>query len=1854
MRIIKNNRDSRTHQLHRLLRCTPIHMALFGLLLFIAPTMLWAVPTVTVNVTNGTCKADGIITVEVKNTTGEVRYALIEPSTVTTTTQISNVFPGLPAGSYTVAVYDASTGSDPAKVTVALTSSYIDMTMYPPSSGTDYYDYCSDHNGILSGYVSYGTPPYTVKLIGPVTKTMVLQEEDYGSYTFESLPTGLYDVEIKDACNETRATVSKVSVESNTLSLQGVQLQTLEYNNALVQSSYDGFSIYNCNQLSLRIYNYMMDYSLDDVIKIKDQLNNVYPLTTYSALNIRLEYPAGSGQYSEWSNLSNYIDLLYFTSPSNYDPANNQYRLQLLSPCDGRVISSPVYTLPPSNLTFSARSDGFIYQNMCDSPNEVSIWFNTSTPEGSIPLFCPPYTITAVPRGGGATVTSTWNDTYTYNYSRGYATGKTYDITITNGTQTGNVVVTTPTPTATHLVSTSASYSDNLGKSKCDFNTITISGSIRTPSGSDTWFYGRGDDPWEYKIKGAVTYSILSGPATRSPITLEKGEGALWDDLPYGSYVVRANYCGRYNDITVNAVKKVYGLYVSPLTYENTTVCGSYDLSFNAWYYDAAGSRISSSIEWFSYKKNASSTGKTSISSILTNGFNNGAPIKIQNVQPGYYAIDFYVGGSYMCYSETETITLPVYKSPMVNVALSGGISCAAGVASLTVTATGTREPFSYRIKNAGTDDDSYSAWQQSNVFANKLPGNYEVQVRDQCNGGTTQLLRVYNGTDQFVGVVGELSIGSGQVCQGKPVEVTVLSIGPVKSYQWFKDGVALTGVITTPDGAVYRIASVQPSDVGSYKVRIDNGSCQLESAVSILEVLPPAPKPTISGASIVCPGGTALLTAETVSSLPAYQWYKDGTPIEGVNTATYTVSEAANYTVVVTPSGSCPSELSDVHTVSIQTLPQPGISASTNTPCAGESLQLTSTTVAGVSYEWYKKTSVSGPYVLEAITMTNTYATPLMSSTQSYFYRLVLRSAETCTSAPSADFIVTPTSGTNAPSIAATGNPILCAGQSVQLTATSTGGTPAYQWYKDGMPISGAIGADYTASEAGNYTARITNIAGCGSDFSNTVTVSAPPQAATPTITGETFVMCETMTLTAHSAENPPVFQWYKDGVALSGEVAATYTVVGAGNYTVTVTVLGGCPSNHSIPHHVEHLEGKSYSDAPFSYGVASHALGQCLFLGGLDELKIQEPPQSSTAANTAQNDDGINGGVIPVLGNYTDLTHAKFSLGADGHLRVNVQATNLGQLSATLLAWIDFDQNGKFDATEASDLVTIPSSTNDQEYTLVWLNAAANVRKGITYLRVRTTNETMTVSDAVTPYGNGEVEDYKLNLYPYGISKQALVKGKLSGDHASIGDTIVYTITLNNQLPLAVEFNVVDPIPENSEYVAGSANPTGTLTNVTITTTTLQAIQWNPLQVTANTEMVVTFEVAVKDYPKDPHQIVNVAYAIRGTDTINSVGEACELASVVVDALMAGNDCAITFVDETLSSIDIRINDTDPERNYIVETKIIPNLNQQGTASINSDGTMKYVPKENFVGLDSVQYQIKVPGDSVRAWVRIAVMEQTQTSFLACAERPFQLGVNPIDKVSYSWYKEDGSVIVANGSRIDVMMGNHDTTYYVAATIGDCVTPRLPIGVQIMQSVRHTDIRVQLCTLPDRPLNLSSYIDTLYFVSVNWTRLGPGSAATLPIGQQGEVHTGGFSYGTYKYGYEVTNTCSTDRGVLYLSISSRPVGGSSVDTLVVCKDFAERINLKQLFGVEAQGTWTYDNLLKKHIVTATSQPYAGAMFLNGSAAHRDPDLDGFTTTYRTDTDARQFELTYTADPASCMGNKEIKIVVIITSVLF
>ncbi|WP_195347825.1 CshA/CshB family fibrillar adhesin-related protein [Streptococcus australis] len=178
---------------------------------------------------------------------------------------------------------------------------------------------------------------------------------------------------------------------------------------------------------------------------------------------------------------------------------------------------------------------------------------------------------------------------------------------------------------------------------------------------------------------------------------------------------------------------------------------------------------------------------------------------------------------------------------------------------------------------------------------------------------------------------------------------------------------------------------------------------------------------------------------------------------------------------------------------------------------------------------------------------------------------------------------------------------------------------------------------------------------------------------------------------------------------------------------------------------------------DAPESYGKAVHTIAT---VDGVTGAKVNQPYLGNVSPdmdeNTTQDwfgddktttaDEGINQ-LLPDNLKGTTNEMIKMDRTRPGNYKMSVQAHTDGASEAHIYGWVDFNQNGKFDEDERSNLATI---TQDGTVELTFANSKTYVDPSVKELgaRVRIAKKANEIENPTGMAFSGEVEDFKTQI--------------------------------------------------------------------------------------------------------------------------------------------------------------------------------------------------------------------------------------------------------------------------------------------------------------------------------------------------------------------------------------------------------------------------------------------------------------------------------------------------------------------------
>ncbi|MFN8353755.1 MAG: S8 family serine peptidase [Spirosomataceae bacterium] len=366
-------------------------------------------------------------------------------------------------------------------------------------------------------------------------------------------------------------------------------------------------------------------------------------------------------------------------------------------------------------------------------------------------------------------------------------------------------------------------------------------------------------------------------------------------------------------------------------------------------------------------------------------------------------------------------------------------------------------------------------------------------------------------------------------ICRGALLRLSA-NTGTNFRYQWYKDGVAVSGATTY---------YLYISQAGNYQVRITQGECTALSPATSVSISQVSATIATTGNTNLCNGSSVKLSTASGTSL-TYQWLKDGKDISGATSSSYTASLTGNYQVKI-QDGSCTvtSAAKSVQAVQLAATTTP---SSDFTVCGASSITLSANTGSSFSYQWIKdNVDISGA----------TTSQLSVSQTGSYAVRVTQNG---CTASSKAVKI---TFNSFAAIVVPSGTIRLCGG-GYEVLYANTGSNYKYQWLKNGIVISNVTTPYLRVSEAGNYTVKITTPTCIATSAVVVVTTSQGLSASITPLGSTLFYEGGSVTLQANTGSGLS-YQWLRNGGQIQGAISSSYIATREGVYTVQVN-RDGC----------------------------------------------------------------------------------------------------------------------------------------------------------------------------------------------------------------------------------------------------------------------------------------------------------------------------------------------------------------------------------------------------------------------------------------------------------------------------------------------------------------------------------------------------------------------------------------------------------------------------------------------------------------------------------------------------------------------
>jgi len=429
--------------------------------------------------------------------------------------------------------------------------------------------------------------------------------------------------------------------------------------------------------------------------------------------------------------------------------------------------------------------------------------------------------------------------------------------------------------------------------------------------------------------------------------------------------------------------------------------------------------------------------------------------------------------------------------------------------------------------------------------------GNYYVQVSNACqvlNSDTINLIvHVTPAPPVF-------TTGPTTLCSG---DSSMIIVNNPNHYDidWKYSNGGPSSIIASNVDTIYA------SNDGEYTALYINHGCSSSNISSIVNISHHSGITALASTmqSVICAGEeTSIQTSYYENAV--YAWYRNGILIPNESSTSIYANQAGDYTVQV----SSPCETITSNTVNIEVLPSiTGLSIHTSgdiQSCAGGNVNFSIPMTVGQNIvKWYID-GVLVDFENDSLLSVNTNG----YAEGSYNVWATIQNTNGCsyvTEAVSFSLYPAPVS----PNIGWNYD-VICVNSTVQLYSNSVNNT-TYQWYRNDTLIEGATIYYYSASQAGEYTLKITNAYGCSS-FSSPVNLfnSTAEIINNIEIVADKSIICNGnfATITAPIYANASYY-WIRDGIYLSQYGTSSHTIQTGISGSYSLEIDNECNYNYS-----------------------------------------------------------------------------------------------------------------------------------------------------------------------------------------------------------------------------------------------------------------------------------------------------------------------------------------------------------------------------------------------------------------------------------------------------------------------------------------------------------------------------------------------------------------------------------------------------------------------------------------------------------------------------------------------------------------
>ncbi|XP_076437269.1 B-cell receptor CD22-like [Babylonia areolata] len=477
--------------------------------------------------------------------------------------------------------------------------------------------------------------------------------------------------------------------------------------------------------------------------------------------------------------------------------------------------------------------------------------------------------------------------------------------------------------------------------------------------------------------------------------------------------------------------------------------------------------------------------------------------------------------------------------------------------------------------------------YQQDSCYSNPCQNGGTCYNRQDACGFTCACVEGYEGDVCEKPEPPTVTPPDVNVTEGDNITYTCVTIlSGVVEYQWFKNGVQITGQTASTYSFIADLTN--NNDNFTCSVTIDPDE-QSDPSDPVSPTVRPDPPTVIQPGVNVTEGDnityTCVYTVSPPSQVVEYQWFKNGVKITGQSASTYSfiadlTNNNDNYTCSVTTDPGGTSEESDPVSPTVRpdppTVIQPGVNVTEGDNITYTCVYIVSPPSQVVEYQWFK----NGVKITGQSASTYSFIADLTNNNDNYTCSVTTDPGGTSEESDPVSPIVRP----DPPTVIQPGVNVT-EGDNITYTCVYTVSPPSqvveYQWFKNGVPINGQTASTYSfiadlTNNNDNYTCSVTTDPGGTSEESDPVSPTVRPDPPTVIPPGVNVTDGDNITYTCVYIVSPPSqvegYQWFKNGVPINGQTASTYSFIADltnnnDNYTCSVTTDPGGTSDQSDP---------------------------------------------------------------------------------------------------------------------------------------------------------------------------------------------------------------------------------------------------------------------------------------------------------------------------------------------------------------------------------------------------------------------------------------------------------------------------------------------------------------------------------------------------------------------------------------------------------------------------------------------------------------------------------------------------------------